>query len=73
MSCVVSTAHEIADREGINERYVGKVIMLAFLSPEITTAIIEGTQPADLTTERLIRDLDLPLDWQSQAALLTGA
>jgi hypothetical protein len=35
-------AREIAAREGVNERYVRRLIPLAFLSPRIVEAIIEG-------------------------------
>jgi hypothetical protein len=72
MSGAASSVAEIAGREGITERYVGKVLKLAFLAPDITTAIIEGNQPVELTADLLIKDLDLPLDWTSQAALLMG-
>jgi hypothetical protein len=29
-----------------------------------------GTQPADLTAHRLIRQLELPIDWTAQKRLL---
>jgi hypothetical protein len=46
------------------------VLPLAALAPDITAAIIEGRQPADLTAKRL-RDLpDLPLDWAEQRRML---
>jgi site-specific DNA recombinase len=40
---------EIAARERVNERFVRRLIPLAFLSPAIVQAIAEGRQPADLT------------------------
>jgi site-specific DNA recombinase len=43
---------------------------LAFLSPEITTAILDGRQPVQLTAERLSRLADLPLDWSEQRTVL---
>ena len=43
---------------------------LAFLAPEIVTAITAGTQPAHLTTQMLIREIDIPLDWQEQKRIL---
>jgi len=43
---------------------------LAFLAPDIVEAILAGTQPADLTTQTLIRRTDLPLNWAEQRALL---
>ena len=37
---------EIAAREGVNERFVRRLIPLAFLSPTIVQAIAEGRHPA---------------------------
>jgi hypothetical protein len=41
------------------------VIALSGLSPRIQAAIIDGTQPVDLTLECLLRSA-LPLEWQAQ-------
>jgi len=38
----------IARRERIAPRYIRDLMPLAFLSPEIVKAIVEGRQPADL-------------------------
>jgi hypothetical protein len=61
---------EMALKEGKDKSYVSRVINLAFLAPDITESIITGRQPADLTAERLIRRIDLPLDWDKQRYLL---
>jgi site-specific DNA recombinase len=61
---------EIASKEGIDKSYVSRVMTLAFLAPDITESIIEGRQPADLSAEKLIRRMDLPLDWRQQHQLL---
>ena len=43
---------------------------LAWLAPDIATAILTGHQPAELSAKRL-RDLpDLPLDWATQRRVL---
>jgi DNA invertase Pin-like site-specific DNA recombinase len=60
----------IARSEGYSDRYVGNLIPLAFLAPEIVEAILAGTQPVDLTAEMLTKRTDLPLDWAEQKALL---
>jgi hypothetical protein len=39
---------------------------LAFLAPQIIEAIAAGRQPAELTAHRLIRNIDLPIDWAAQ-------
>lgn len=60
----------IAAREGLNHRFVGKIIRLAFLAPEIVEAIAEGVQPPRLSTELLTKRICLPLDWGDQKRLL---
>jgi hypothetical protein len=57
---------EIAAREGVNERFVRRLIPLAFLSPTIVQAIAEGRHPADLTGEALSRRIEIPLEWAKQ-------
>ncbi|WP_217520148.1 hypothetical protein [Roseicyclus elongatus] len=56
---------EIAADAGVTERYAARIIPLACLSPRLQQAIAEGTQPATVTLERLIRR-KLPLDWDAQ-------
>ena len=46
------------------------MINLAFLAPEIVELITAGRQPATLTTEKLLKNVDLPIDWQQQKQLL---
>jgi hypothetical protein len=43
---------------------------LAFLAPDITEAILEGTQPIELSLDRLLSAMPLPLDWDAQRAAL---
>jgi site-specific DNA recombinase len=57
---------QIAEREGVNDSYVRRLIPLAFLAPEIVESIVEGKQPVGLSAEHLKRRLNLPLDWHSQ-------
>jgi DNA invertase Pin-like site-specific DNA recombinase len=61
---------EIAAREGVNERFVRRLIPLAFLSPAIVQTIAEGRQPADLTGEALSRGIDIPVEWAKQNTAL---
>lgn len=60
--------HEIAHAAGHHEAHIRTRTPLAFLSPRIQRAIHDGTQPADLTLERLVRQ-NLPLVWESQERL----
>ncbi len=60
----------IAEREGIDPGNLTRHVGLAFLAPDIVEAILEGCQPAHLTTERLTRVFDLPLEWAEQRRVL---
>ena len=66
----MGSIREIAAREGVTAPFVSRLLPLAFLAPEIVTAIVEGRQPVDLTTETLIKNTDIPLDWTEQKRAL---
>ena len=55
---------EIAEREGQGERHIRLLAPLAFLSPRIIAAIVDGTAPADLTVTGLAKAL--PYSWAEQ-------
>ena len=61
---------ELAKRDGISRRYIRRLVGLAFLSPQLVEALLQGRQPVELTATRLT-ELDLPLDWAEQHRLLT--
>ena len=61
---------EIAAREGLAVRYVGRLIRLAFLAPDIVECIVEGRQPTSLTAEAVTRHIEMPLEWRSQKTAL---
>ena len=54
--------------KGPDNPYHRKLAPLAFLSPAIQRAILEGRQPAELTLNRLIAS-ELPLAWNDQERL----
>jgi hypothetical protein len=54
----------IAAETGLHRRYVGRIIQMAFLAPDITEAILEGRQPPHMTLETLMADM--PADWGRQ-------
>ena len=60
----------VAEAEGISDRYVGALMPLAFLAPDIVARILAGTQPVELTTEVLAKRIDLPLAWAEQKLLM---
>jgi site-specific DNA recombinase len=51
-------------RERRGERYVARLAALAFVSPPVLTAIIEGTAPPHLTVTALAGTL--PVSWTRQ-------
>jgi len=66
LSGSVATMAEIASRHNVSDSYVKKIMPLAFLAPDIVEAITVGKQPAHVTTQMLIRQINIPLDWQEQ-------
>jgi len=60
----ISSQREIARRMGLNERYVGRIMECAFLAPDIVEAILDGSQPASLTFQKLTQPL--PSSWADQ-------
>lgn len=64
----VRSMEEIGEKEGLSDRFVGVLMPLAFLSPDVTSRILAGTQPVELATESLTRRTRIPLCWQKQFA-----
>ena len=60
----------LAQREGVSRSYFTRLVRLSYLAPDITQAILEGRQPRDLTTEKLLAHSRLPLAWHDQRATL---
>jgi hypothetical protein len=58
---------DIARAEGVTDRYVRSFIDLAFLAPDVVSGILEGQQPAHLSSEALTR---LPIGWHDQKTKL---
>jgi hypothetical protein len=59
---------DIIQAHNIPEGMIWKRIRLAFLSPNLLQAIVDGTTNRDLTIKMLTRH-DLPFDWSDQQAL----
>ena len=60
----VASFTEIAESEGRVERHVRLLAPLAFVSPRIIAAIVDGSLPADVTVTSLARGL--PHSWAEQ-------
>ena len=59
----VTDTQEIAEREGISDRSVRMMLNLAFLSPQLVKAAVEGKLPHGSGISRLF---DLPACWNEQ-------
>lgn len=58
------------DPEKPADREAGRIARIAFLAPDIVTAILDGRQPSSLTPRRLLKYARVPLDWKSQRKAL---
>jgi hypothetical protein len=59
-----ATIAEIAAAEKINESYVGRVLRLTLLAPDIVEAILGGRQLAEVTVAFLMQKF--PILWSAQ-------
>ena len=60
----IASFAEIVEREAQGERHIRLLAPLAFVSPRIIAAIVDGTAPADLTVTGLTKAL--PYSWAEQ-------
>jgi hypothetical protein len=65
---VYASIEELARAEKDNSSYVGRVLRLTLLAPEIIEAIMEGRQPAGMTMAGLLTGF--PVVWAEQRARL---
>jgi DNA invertase Pin-like site-specific DNA recombinase len=66
----VSSTRELAKAEGVTEAWVGQLLDVAFLAPDIKQLIVEGRQPGALTANRLKAACPLPMRWSDQRKVL---
>jgi site-specific DNA recombinase len=60
----------IAKAEGLTSSYVGRVLRLAFMAPNIIENIVAGTQPRTIAVDHLILRTDMPRSWEQQPGWL---
>jgi len=60
----------IAKETGLDERYISRVIPLAFLAPDLTEAILEGKQAGHLSLDSCLGNISE--DWNRQRTQLLG-
>jgi DNA invertase Pin-like site-specific DNA recombinase len=65
-----SSLGELVESLGVDQGDVSRLIPLAFLAPDIINAILEGSQPVELTATRLMRMTNLPASWAEQRQYL---
>jgi DNA invertase Pin-like site-specific DNA recombinase len=58
----------LAKETGFDERYISRIIPLAFLAPDIIEAIIEGRQTPNLSLEQFVSEI--ALEWTIQRTRL---
>ena len=49
-----------------SDKHVARLARLAWLAPDIVSAILEGKQPRSLTARQLLRAPEVPLSWPDQ-------
>ncbi len=64
------TVRKIAQRDNVDEGDVSRMMVFAFLAPDIVEAIVGGRQPTELTAERLKRLQNLSFVWSEQRRAL---
>jgi len=62
----ISSVQEISALEKVTVSYITRVMRLACLAPTIIEDILDGRQPIEMTTRRLLLHEVLPLKWGEQ-------
>ncbi|MFG1223506.1 recombinase family protein [Xanthobacter wiegelii] len=60
---------ELAEANGVTRSYFSRIVRLGFLAPDITSAILNGSQPIELSAQTLSGTAELPNDWSAQRRL----
>ncbi len=66
----MKSVRDLAERQGVNQGDVSRILPLGLLAPDIVEAILAGHQPIELTASRLKRIRDLPVSWPEQRRVL---
>ena len=67
----VASVRDLAFRYGYCNHYAAKLLPLAWLAPDLATAIMDGRQPKTLTLGALVKQA-MPMDWSQQRALFAS-
>jgi DNA invertase Pin-like site-specific DNA recombinase len=60
------TMRALANAYNKDERYVARILQLAFLAPAMVDAILAGRHPIEMTAQGLITRLEMPTSWAQQ-------
>jgi site-specific DNA recombinase len=60
---------DLARQTGFDERYISRILPLAFLAPDITEMILDGTQPEHWYLDRIASNIDYEWSKQHRAML----
>lgn len=63
------SAQAFAAALGVDNRYLGRALSLAFLAPDLARTFVSGRQPAQWSAKRLLTLDALPLRWDEQRVL----
>jgi hypothetical protein len=55
---------ELAETLGVDRSYVGRILRLALLAPDIVEAIVRGEEPGGLSLEKLVKAMSVV--WEEQ-------
>ncbi len=66
-----SSISEMATGERLERGYLGSLLRLTLLAPDLVEAMLDGRQPADMTLPRLLAPF--PAGWAEQRAIMPGA
>jgi hypothetical protein len=61
---------QIAEAEQVTAHYVGRIVNVALLAPDIQQALEQGDYPLELSATKLSRMVPLPMDWAQQRQVL---
>ncbi|NKC34288.1 hypothetical protein [Falsiroseomonas selenitidurans] len=65
-----ATLDELATAEKLDRSYLGKLLRLTLLAPDIVEAVMDGREPLGVGLPALLREL--PAEWQQQRDVLHG-
>lgn len=61
---------EMASAEHLDRGYLGRLLLLTLLAPDLVQATMDGRQPAGVTLPVLMESV--PVEWEKQRSMLSG-